>query len=111
MLASATYLKIKNVFLLPRFVFRVMKVSRQVKRSDGLLHFSLKQKGILKYYTLTVWKNKDSMYNFRDNGEHLKVMKTINQLSNEYSFTNWETNLMPEWSIVFNRLNEVNQKK
>lgn len=111
MLASATYLKIKSMFMLPRFAFHVSKVSRQAKKSEGLIHFSVKSKGLLKYYTLTVWKNKENMSNFRDKGDHLKAMKIINKLSNEYSFISWETDSIPGWEEVFKRVNNENQNK
>lgn len=105
MFVSVTYLRIKNIFLLISFFYFVFKIRGQLKTSTGLLHYSLKGKGMLDYYTLSVWKSKEDMLSFRNSGEHINAMQKINFFAHTFSFVNFESNNIPTWEEALRKIN------
>ena len=102
MIVTATQIKFKRLFALFYFFPMIRKIIKQLDEVDGLLFY--KPRG---FYTLTGWKDNESMKQFRNNGAHLNAMKNIKKIGVAKSVT-WETNTEPSWDEAKKRLAEVN---
>jgi len=60
------------------------------------------------YWTLTVWKDKECMKKYRNNGKHLKAMKISRNIADELEKINWEVENedIPNWKECKERLHQ-----
>jgi hypothetical protein len=98
MIVTATQIKFNSIFSLFYFFPMVRKIIKQLDEVDGLLFYKLR--GL---YTLTGWKDNESMKQFRNNDAHLDAMKNIKKIGLAKSVT-WETKEEPSWDDAKKRL-------
>jgi len=102
MLATSTRFKLKSWWQYPRFFIVTWRSVKQARRSKGVIRvyinpFSLR--------TLTVWKSREAMQSFRNNGAHLEAMKQSNSFGDIFSVS-WETDEIPDWKEAIKRLDD-----
>jgi hypothetical protein len=89
-LVSITRLHLRSLRYLPRFLWRVLRISRQTRRATGFLDGQLASESAHGYWTLTVWDSEASMRSFRDSGVHGLTMRDLLNWCDEASFVHWE---------------------
>lgn len=102
LIITATQIQIKSISGFFRFLRSVHDVKSQLATADGLL--SARFRGTR---TLTVWRGKESMVAFRNNGAHLDAMKSLKKIGKAKSVT-WSQNKMPDWPAAIKKLSDVN---
>jgi hypothetical protein len=110
MILVATELHVKNFWKFFPFLKYSIRSTNQAKKADGCLHVSVKGKGFNIGYTLTAWKDKESMLHFRNSGPHKIAMKQIRNVSDRYKTVVWESDSIPDWNEAKRRVDEVQYK-
>lgn len=110
MFISLTYIKVKSIWKVPLFMKHVSQINRQIARAEGVLETRLKG-GLSKNYTITAWKNKEAMLNFRNNDAHLEAMKATRHISDEYTSCHYEADILPRWEETVRILHEKLESK
>lgn len=107
-IVSVTRLHVRSLLYLPRFFWRVLRISRQTRRSAGFLDGQLANEGVSAYWTLTVWDNGASMRSFRDSGAHARTMRNLLDWCDEASFVHWEEErpVLPPVDEAYQRLRQ-----
>ena len=89
----ATSLKLRNWRQLPRFLRVNGQVARQLKAAPGNIKFSLDADFIrLRFSTLSVWKNDQTMEAFVRSGSHREAMAAFDTIAvrSESGFLRWK---------------------
>jgi len=62
----------------------------------------------LSFWTITMWKDEQSMKIYRNSGAHLKAMPKLLNWSNEASVVSWtqQEEGFPTWKEAYNQLQE-----
>ncbi|WP_422362079.1 hypothetical protein [Reichenbachiella sp.] len=97
MYVSITRLKLKSIWLLPKFAGQSNKVARQANQSSGILKVRLSNRWFKYFYTMTHWNSKEAMQQFMINGEHKVAMKQWSDYASEVKAYGFETNDPPKW--------------
>lgn len=85
MFFSFTYFKVRSWWALPLFHWHAFFSYRQANRTPGLLQMKVwPDKGMV-FCTLTEWKSREHMLEFRNKGVHLKAMKWHRKAGEGYS--------------------------
>ncbi|KGX90773.1 hypothetical protein [Pontibacillus marinus] len=104
MFISVTRLHLKGKRKLPKFFFHTIKSILQSKKAEGLKFSSFNKEGWDTYWTLTVWESKEDMIFFRNNGNHLKAMKTSRTIADKLEYINCERETIPTWNECKDKL-------
>lgn len=107
MIIVATELHVRDLFRFISFVRHSIRSANQAKKAEGCLHVWVGNKGWRIGYTLTAWKDKSSMQQYRNTGPHKEAMQQISKLSRQYKTLVWETDSIPSWKEAKERLEEV----
>lgn len=108
MFISVTRLHLRRVTKLPTFTWLTIRSAIQSRKSAGLLKSSFRKEGMLTYWTLTVWDNKEHMTAFRNTGTHLGAMKISREIADKLDYVHWEDDEIPNWDEARHKLKEVN---
>lgn len=109
MIISVTELRLRNIWQFPLFIRHSVASTVQAQQSPGVV--SVKSKiGWQAGYTITVWKDKESMMAFRNSGAHKEAMKDIKRVSNKYKTLHYESDDIPNWTQARQRLAEMDYR-
>ncbi|MEO9802979.1 MAG: hypothetical protein ABJF04_07015 [Reichenbachiella sp.] len=97
MYVSVTRLKLKSIWLLPKFVRQSNLISKQAKASPGILKVKLSNRWFRYFYTMTHWNSKEAMQQFMINGEHNEAMRQWSQFVTEVKAYGYESDHPPKW--------------
>jgi heme-degrading monooxygenase HmoA len=105
-IVSVTRLRIRSVFDLPAFIRQALKSARQAEAADGFLGGRLMREARNAFWTVTVWKDLDSMEAFRIAGAHARIMHKLMEWCDEASVVHWEQEgaAVPSWEEAHRRM-------
>jgi hypothetical protein len=95
---SITRLRLRSVWVLPRFVWLNEHIARQVRRSPGFRGGKLLADRHLTFWTVTMWDSEASMRAFRDTAAHRTALPKLISWCDEASVaqnTTWTE--IPPW--------------
>lgn len=110
MIIIITEIKVKNFWKYPAFLKHTMRAFKQAKLQEGNLHSSINAKG-MSGFTITAWRTKDNMLQFKNSGNHKIAMKQISKLSSGYKTLVYESEQTPEWNEALTLLKNTDYKK
>lgn len=85
-----TYLPLARYRSLPQFLHFVFRIVLQLQKSPGLVGYTLRA-GVLKkqFWTLSIWEDSQSVYNFISRHPHLDAMSTLQGKMGKTAFHQW----------------------
>ena len=101
MFISVTYLELKSITKIFRFIKYNFRVVKQMKNTPGLLKQETRGRSLYRYYTLTAWNSKQSMLNFRNSEAHLEAMRITKSVATKADAINFESDDLPGWKLAF----------
>jgi heme-degrading monooxygenase HmoA len=78
-----TRLRLRSLGFLPVFMVHSLSSARQARQTPGFLGGRLLSDGAYTYWTVTVWRDGQSMKNFRDSGAHKRAMPKLKHWCDE----------------------------
>jgi hypothetical protein len=103
---SATRLRLRRFWFVPRFMIRAYKVMGQTRSAPGFLGGATLIERRWTFWTCTAWDSEAAMKAFRDSGIHLDYMPKLAEWCDEASVAHWEGDAAPSWSEVHARMLE-----
>lgn len=100
MIITATKFRLTNPATYPHFFVITYRAFRQAKNSPGIVQLKINPFSLR---TLTAWKSREDMINFRNNGAHLEAMKQSAKFGKIDSFT-WDAESLPTWADAMRKL-------
>jgi len=103
---SVTRLRVKSFIYLIPFMRANEASVKELKKSQGLIMGKELVDKNFTFWTLTVWKDEESMKGFRNSNSHREAMKNLPKWCDEASYFHWlqnESNL-PNWNVVAEKL-------
>ena len=91
MIATFTRLRIRSLAGLVRMIRLMGPIRKQLSGAEGLLHSEVKD-----FSTFTLWRDREAMQSFRNEGGHLEAMKRTRHIGTAESHT-WECESPPTW--------------
>lgn len=110
MIIVVTELQVRSFWRFFEFAGLSRSSLKQANRTPGVIHASMSNKGWRTGYTLTAWKDKESMHEFKTNGVHKKAMTKMRKLSTRYRTFIWESDTVPTMKEAKLRLTEIEYK-
>lgn len=106
---SATRLKLRSYRFLIPFLWQNFKINRQIQKTTGFIQGKLLVDKQLTFWTLTIWKNRESTLTFRNSGAHLRAMPKLFHWCDEAAYAHWEQEELKisNWLEVHRQLNEI----
>ena len=111
MLIVATELHVKNFWRFFAFVRHASRSAKQARQAAGCLHVWIGNGGWRIGYTLTAWRDRNSMLQYRNSGAHKEAMKKTKLFSSRIRTLVWEADSVPDWKEAKARLNEVDLRE
>ncbi|MEP7264803.1 MAG: hypothetical protein ABI772_09900 [Bacteroidota bacterium] len=82
-LLSITRLRIRSIWLLPKFMWYAAKASKQAVAADGIIaEKTFKDRGLV-FWTCSIWEDEQKMLNYMRSGAHKKAMPYLQHWCNE----------------------------
>ncbi|QDH21221.1 DUF3291 domain-containing protein [Saccharibacillus brassicae] len=106
MLISVTRVRLKGMWALPFFMYHIVRSTKQLNSTAGLLHSDLTRDGWIIGWTISVWENKDRMLEYRNHGNHAKAMRIARRIGDEFEAVHWEADTIPSWKEAKIRLHQ-----
>ncbi|MGH2574072.1 MAG: hypothetical protein ACRDFC_00050 [Ignavibacteria bacterium] len=107
-LALISYLPLKKFWSLPKFVNYTGKIQKQLRKSAGLIGYSLLAKPLkLKFWTLSVWEDEKALMDFVRDIPHKDVMSELLPHIEKTKFERWKirgSEVPPAWKDALTRL-------
>jgi len=105
---SITRLHVRSIRFLPRLYWEIRKVRRSLEKAPGFLMGKFLADRNHAFWTMTVWKDIDSMRAFRNSRVHAAVMPNAARWCDEASVVHWETETdqLPGWNEAYRRMSE-----
>ena len=107
MIIVATELHVKSFWKFIPFVRNSIRSTKQAKDADGCLHVWVGNKGWRIGFTLTAWKDRAAMLQYRNTGPHKVAMQRISKLSKQYKTLVWEAEAVPDWKTAKEKLDAI----
>ena len=108
-LALISFLPLKHFRAIPAFIRYSIQTQRQLKSSRGIIGYSLDARPFaLKFWTLSVWEDRQSLDNFVRQIPHSRAMQALAPHMDQTQFAQWavtQTDLPPDWTAAKSRLN------
>src|SRR5262245_27730510 len=106
---AATRLRLRSYRFLPSLYWETNKIRRSLEKAPGFLWAKLLADRGRTFWTMSAWKDEDSMRAFRDSGVHAAAMPMVAQWCDEASVVHWETknNYRPSWQEAHRRMTEA----
>jgi heme-degrading monooxygenase HmoA len=102
-----TYLPMRRLSRLPRFLRYVMAIKRQLDKTEGLMGYSLLAKPIRSnYWTLSAWESDEALRRFIREPPHRDAMADLPNYLSGFKTTRWMAawnGLPPRWSDALAR--------
>jgi uncharacterized protein DUF3291 len=107
-LAIVTYLPMRRLQALPRWVRYIRAVQKQLARATGLVGYSLRTNPLrLRFWTLSVWEDEDRLREFLRDVPHANVMREFGPKMAGFGLARWTvpgTAARPSWRDALSRL-------
>ena len=105
---AVTRLHVRSIRFLPRLYWDAGKIKRSLEEAPGFLGGKLLVDRKRTYWTITSWKDLDSMLAFRNSGVHAAIALMVNKWCDEGSVVHWETEdrQLPSWKEAHRRMTE-----
>lgn len=88
--ALLSYLPLKSYWRVPSFVFYTAQVMKQLASAQGLLGYSLLARPLSKrFWTLSAWKNEDTLRAFVQHPPHQNIMTALAPHMDKTKFVRW----------------------
>ncbi|UXX77767.1 hypothetical protein N7E81_10335 [Reichenbachiella carrageenanivorans] len=104
MYVSITRLKLKSIWLLPKFAKQSGRVAKQAQDSPGYIKVKLSNRWFRYFYTLTLWRSRADMQQFVIHGDHKVAMQEWSKFATEVKALGYETEAAPKWKEVRKRI-------
>jgi heme-degrading monooxygenase HmoA len=106
MWVSVTRLRIRSIHFLPGFVVMVWRSAKQAIQAPGFLGGALLLDRGFTFWTLTTWKDEESMRQYRSLSPHAAAMPQLVNWCNEAAYAHWtsETEALPGWREAYQQL-------
>jgi hypothetical protein len=106
---SVTRLRVRSIRFLPRLWWEIRKMRRALENGPGFLVGKFLADRHWAFWTMTLWKDRESMRAFRDSGVHAAVMPHAARWCDEASVVHWETEAdrLPGWDEAYRRMSEA----
>ena len=89
-LALISYLPLKHFRAIPKFFRFTFEIQRQLRTSSGLIGYSLEARPFArKFWTLSVWRDQQSLREFVAAMPHSKVMRDLAPHMDRSQFAQW----------------------
>jgi len=96
MVLVITCIKLKTPWKFFQLSIHAMRIVNQIKASQCV---ALKKLGFYKkHYTMSLWRNRDEMYQFARSGNHLEAMQKTGTMAKEVRTFVMEADEFPKWS-------------
>lgn len=88
------------------FMRASMASAKQAEQAPGFLGGTLLKDKRRAYWTITLWRDRESMSAFRNSGAHEEAMASIQELAEGFVSCTWEQDhhRMPTWPELHDRL-------
>jgi hypothetical protein len=103
---SLTRLRVRSVWLLPKFFWYAVLSSQQARKAPGNLGVELLNDTNFAYWTKTLWKDEASMRAFLLSGAHRAAMPVLQQIVDEAQVAHYSADALPDWKEAHRRLQE-----
>jgi hypothetical protein len=105
---AVTRLRFRSILFLPSAWWQIKKLQRCLEKAPGFLMGRLLADRNRTFWTMTMWKDIDSMRAFRNSRPHAAVIRKAAQWCDEACFVHWETQAdeLPGWDEAHRRLSE-----
>src|SRR5262245_35117401 len=112
MIVGVTRLRLRSVRFIPRLNWESIKIKRSVVESPGFLGGKILVDRNHAYWTMTSWKDLDSMRAFRNGDAHAAAASMLDRWCDEASVLHWETedDELPGWKEVHRRMSEAGRR-
>ena len=102
---SVTRLRIRKRRYLPAFLYFTLLSLMQARRADGNLGTSLRRDARRVFWTITIWRDEQSMRAFRNRGTHLRAMPKLRDWCDEATYANWlqDSGEPPDLAVAYER--------
>ncbi|WP_208619441.1 U32 family peptidase [Paenibacillus helianthi] len=111
LLISVTRVRVKGMWVLPFFIYHIVRSTKQLNRAAGLLHSDLTRDSWRVGWTMSVWENKDRMLEYRNHGNHAKAMRIARRIGDEVEAVHWDADTIPSWEEAKIRLHQKYGRK
>jgi Domain of unknown function (DUF3291) len=109
-LVLVSYLPLRHFRALPRFFRFSVAIRRQLRSSSGLIGYSLDAQPLRRrFWTLSVWEDRESLEKFVAELPHAQVMKALAAHMGKSKFAQWTVgsrDIPPDWGSAKARLSE-----
>ncbi len=116
-LALLSYLPLRQISSLPRFLVSFVRIQRQLRSAKGLIGYSLEVR-LLKgqFWTLSVWEGNNALREFVNLEPHSGVMRAFSGKMEKTAFIRWQvagSQLPPSWEVAHEqeRLAQIQPKE
>jgi hypothetical protein len=90
-LVLLSYLPLKKVWMIPKFLWNTSKIERQLTESKGLMGYALHAEFLAKrFWTLSVWEDESSLRAFVSHLPHSQTMIELAPHMASTKFTRWK---------------------
>jgi hypothetical protein len=105
---AVTRLHVRSIRFLLRLYWDGRKIKRSLKKAPGFLGGKLLVDRNRAYWTITRWKDLDSMLAFRNSRVHAAVARMVYKWCDEASVVHWATkeDQLPSWKEAHRRMTE-----
>ncbi len=104
----ASHLPLVKVSGTVQFFRAVFAIRKQLADTDGLIGYTLRAKPLARdYWTLSMWKDVDSLRRFAGSPPHVQLMASLKPLMGSTKFVQWERSGMdgrPSWTDAMEHL-------
>lgn len=107
-IVSVTRLRLRSIRFLPRLYWETRKIRRSLEKAPGFLGGKLLADRKCTFWTMSMWKDADSMRAFRNSGVHAAVVPNLDKWCDEAAVAHWETedDRLPSWKEAHRRMIE-----
>ncbi len=105
---SVTRLRLRSIRYLPEFIWRSQRAASQARKTPGNLGVQLRKTAGLTFWTLTLWKDSESMVAFRGASPHRDAMAKLRHWCDEAGYAHWrqDKDVMPAWDEAVRHMRE-----
>jgi Domain of unknown function (DUF3291) len=105
---AVTRLHVRSIRFLPRLYWDAGKIKRSLKETPGFLGGKLLVDRKRTYWTITSWKDLESMCAFRSSAVHAAIARMVDKWCDEASVVHWEAEdrRLPNWKEAHRRMTE-----
>jgi hypothetical protein len=82
-LISVTRIRIRSIWLMPKFIWFSIKSLKQARKSNGIIEARVFNDARLTYWTCSIWESKEQMLGYMKSGAHKKAMPHLQHWCNE----------------------------